>query len=336
MGVTAFGFLQAKPGEPKPLYAIFGDEAYLMRLARESVRTAVLGPDADSMAETVFPGDSARPVQVFDEARTLPFLAPRRLVVVENAEDFVSKYRKELETYAEHPARTGSIVLLVKSWPSNTRLAKIVEEKGLAIDCRAPREAEIPSFLANLAQARYKLKLPNDAGRLLLDLVGPEVGVLAAEIDKLATYVGKAPTITADDVAKMVDSGRVQEIWKALDALTVGKLPEALAILDKLLEANEPPIKILAGISISLLKVHHAGMLRVRKVSAPEAAREAGIQGFLVEKMVQQHSHLGPSRTAKLPHLLLQADLDLKGYSQLPPRAILERLFVTLGRPRAD
>jgi DNA polymerase-3 subunit delta len=32
----------------------------------------------------------------------------------------------------------------------------------------------------------------------------------------------------------------------------------------------------------------------------------------------------------------LQADLDLKGNSQLPPRTILERLVITLARPRQD
>lgn len=336
MGVTAFGFLQGKQSEPKPIYAIFGDEAYLMRLAREAVRVAVLGPDPDPMAETVYAGESAKPALVFDEVRTLPFLAPRRLVAVENAEDFVTKFRSELESFAANPPKTGTLVLLVKSWPSNTRLAKIVEEKGLSIDCRAPRDAELPAFLANFAMTRYKLKLPPDAGRLLLELVGPEVGLLAAELDKLATYVGKAPSITVDDVAKMVDAGRVEEIWAVIDAATVGKLPKALAILDRLLDSGEPPIKILAAVSSSLLKIHHAGVLRVRKVPAPEAARQAGIQGFLVDKMVQQHAHLGPSRTAKLPSLLLQADLDLKGYSQLPPRVILERLFVALGSPRPD
>jgi DNA polymerase-3 subunit delta len=34
--------------------------------------------------------------------------------------------------------------------------------------------------------------------------------------------------------------------------------------------------------------------------------------------------------------MLLRADLDLKGSWQLPPRTILEKLLVELGRPRRD
>ena len=37
-----------------------------------------------------------------------------------------------------------------------------------------------------------------------------------------------------------------------------------------------------------------------------------------------------------LPALLLQADLDMKGASALPPRVVLERLVVELAAPRQD
>ena len=50
----------------------------------------------------------------------------------------------------------------------------------------------------------------------------------------------------------------------------------------------------------------------------------------------QQHSHLGPSRVDKIPALLLQADLDLKGASILPARTILERLIIEFAGPRGD
>ena len=50
----------------------------------------------------------------------------------------------------------------------------------------------------------------------------------------------------------------------------------------------------------------------------------------------QQHAHLGPTRVDRLPALLLQTDLDLKGSSTLPPRAVLERLVVELAIPRED
>ena len=62
----------------------------------------------------------------------------RRLVVVEEADDFVSQYRPQLEDYVARPARSGVLVLDLKTFPSNTRLYKAVAADGLAVDCGAP------------------------------------------------------------------------------------------------------------------------------------------------------------------------------------------------------
>ena len=61
---------------------------------------------------------------VLDELRTVPFLSGRRVVVVRNADTFVSGNRGLLECYFESPCRTGVLVLVVESWPANTRLAR--------------------------------------------------------------------------------------------------------------------------------------------------------------------------------------------------------------------
>ncbi len=178
--------------------------------------------------------------------------------------------------------------------------------------------------------------LDDDAARLLLELVGPEVGLLVAEIEKLAVFVGTRARIRRDDVARMVGAGRIETIWKVLDAATTGRGNVALEHLDRLIAAGEYPVGLLAAMSVSLLKVHHAGRLRRARMKLEDACREAGIPHMAYEKTQQQHAHLGPRRVDQLPELLLQADLDLKGSSMLEPRAVLERLLVQLSGPRRD
>ncbi|MHC5543624.1 DNA polymerase III subunit delta, partial [Singulisphaera rosea] len=98
----------------------------------------------------------------------------------------------------------------------------------------------------------------------------------------------------------------------------------------------EPPVRLLAAISFSLRKVHHAGQLRRAGLDLKSACQKAGIFSNAVESTGLQHTHLGPRRVGQLPNLLLKADLDLKGSSMLPPRSILEKLLVQLSRPRED
>jgi DNA polymerase-3 subunit delta len=134
----------------------------------------------------------------------------------------------------------------------------------------------------------------------------------------------------------MVGSGRVEQIWTIIDDATTGKGSEALAELDHLLASGEHPIRILAGMTFPLAKIHHAGQLRRARVDLRDACQIAGIKPGGVEKTGRQHAHLGPARVDRLPGMLLQADLDLKGDSPLPPQAILERLLVQLARTRRD
>jgi DNA polymerase-3 subunit delta len=134
----------------------------------------------------------------------------------------------------------------------------------------------------------------------------------------------------------MVGAGRVETIWKALDAATTGQGGAALQLIDNLLGAGEIPVVMLAAMSASLVKVYHAGRLRAGRVSLEEACRVAGIPPFAVEKTGKQHAHLGPRRVDLLPATLLRSDLDLKGGTQLDPRVVLEILLARLSRPRTD
>jgi len=166
--------------------------------------------------------------------------------------------------------------------------------------------------------------------------VGAEAGILAAEVEKLAVYAGDSKRIERQDVAKLVGAGRVETIWKALDAATTGQGRVALEHLDNLLAAGEMPVLLLAAMSANLLKLHHAGRLRTARVNLDEACRLAGMPSFAVEKTRRQHAHLGPSRVDQLPAWLLRADLDLKGGSSLDPQVVLEQLLIRLALPRQD
>lgn len=334
----AIDFLKDPAKTPlKPLYAVFGDDAFLRRETLQQIEHLALPNADDDLSVSRFPGDSTPLANVMDELRTLPFFSKRRLVIVEAADPFVTAHRKELEAYADQPATSGVLVLSTKTWTSSTKLAKLVEKTGLAVECKGPQERMLLPWLIHLAQVRYKVQLDHAAAELLLDLVGPEVGLLVKDIEKLAVYVGDKAKIYRDDVARMVGAGRIESVWKTLEAATTGRAELALEHLDGLIAAGEHPVGLLSAMSVSLLKVHQAGRLRKhRRMELKEACSAVGIPPFAVEMTGRQHTHLGPSRVDRLPRLLLQADLDLKGSSPLPPRAILERLVVELSLPRVD
>lgn len=322
-----------------PVYAVYGTDHYLIRESIAAITRAVFPASDDEPAVTRYAGSQASLADVRDELFTLPFFSRRRLVIVEEADGFVTKHRKDLEAYVEKPSASGTLVIQVKQWTATTNLAKRVEKAGLAIECNALPEkqaAKVTSWLTQYAKSRCGAQLDPAAANLLVELVGLEIGILTAEVEKLAVYAGEAKRIERADVGRMVGAGRVETVWKALDAATTGQGQAALELLDNLLAAGEAPVMLLAALSASLLKVHHAGRLRRARLSLEEACRVAGIPPFAVNKTGEQHAHLGPRRVDLLPVTLLRADLDLKGGSSAEPRVVLERLVAGLSRPRSD
>lgn len=333
--------LLSESGRPaaRPVYAVYGSDHYLVRESIAAVVRAVFPGTDEDAAVTRYAGSQVTLADVRDELFTLPFFSKHRLVVVEEADTFVTKYRKGLEAYVDKPSTTGTLLLQVKQWTASTNLAKRVEKVGLAVDCNALPEkqaAKVVSWLTRYARTRSDAQLEPSAANLLVELVGLEIGILTAEVEKLAVYVGQAKRIERADVARMVGAGRVETVWKALDAATTGQARSALELLDNLLAAGEAPVMLLAAMSASLLKVHHAGRLRRARLALDEACRVAGIPPFAVTRTGEQHAHLGPTRVDQLPEILLRADLDLKGGSSAEPRVVLERLVAGLSRPRTD
>jgi DNA polymerase III subunit delta len=335
--MNALDWLRAPNREAiRSVCVVFGDDAFLVR---ESIRAfgRVLFPDQEEDAGiTRFAGPTAALAAVLDEVRTLPFFSKRRLVLVEDADPFVTKHRKELEAYTEKPHESGTLLLQTKQWTATTNLAKMVEKVGLPIDCSSPKEADLVPWISQIASARWGTQLEPAEARLLLELVGPESGILVSELEKLSVYAGESKRIDRKDILKLVGSGRVETIWKTLDAALGGQVRLALEHLETLMAAGEEPVGLLAAMSASLLKLHFAGHFRAARLDVDEACRLAGIPSFAVEKTRKQHAHLGPGRVDRLPATLQRADLDLKGGSTLSPRVILEKLLIGLALPRTD
>ena len=322
---------------PKPVCVAFGDEAFLRGHVLARIRAAVLTGDDGDFSLSVFEGPKASLAEVLDCLATLAmFGGGLRLVIVEDADKFVTRYRGELEDYVSRPAAGGILALTLKSWPANTRLYKAVAASGLAIDCSAPTPARLARWLVSWSRQAHGIELQNSAAEQLIEMVGPELGLLDQEISRLALTTEPGGKITAATVEKAVGSWRAKTTWNMLDAALEGKARDAMVQLDRLLLAGENPIAVLAQISATLRRFAAATRLVLQAEQAGRRAglratlEEAGFKPFVLKKAEQQLRQLGRHRGQQLYGWLLEADLDLKGNSSVQPRLILERLILRL------
>jgi DNA polymerase-3 subunit delta len=113
-----------------------------------------------------------------------------------------------------------------------------------------------------------------------------------------------------------------------------GLTGEALAFLDRLLDRGQDPILFLAALSYRMRQLAQVNRLSAQGVGLDDAFSRVGVPPFARRDCEQQMRHLGRRRLDRSYDMLLEADLGMKGGSQLPPRVILERLVVRLARAK--
>jgi DNA polymerase-3 subunit delta len=234
-------------------------------------------------------------------------------------------------------------------------LFKSLGESGLQIDCKAPASAALVKWLGKWAKKKYSAQLEAEAAEQMLELVGPEMGLLDQELAKLALVVKGAASepgtatsggkITAMLVRDTVGGGRAKSVWDMLDLAADGHAAEAIVELDRLLAAGDHPVAILGPMAASLRRFASAARYfeqaeqNRQRTTLRHALEQAGVKTWpaAMEKAERQLRQLGRRRAAQLYRRLLDADLALKGSSSSGDRArlVLEQLIVGLSTQTA-
>jgi DNA polymerase-3 subunit delta len=236
---------------------------------------------------------------------------------------------------AEKPDVTGVLVLDVTTWAGTTKLARMTPDNWL-ITCKAPAVHLLPQWAVRWCAEQHGKQLSAGAAKLLVDLVGSEMGLLDQELAKLAVYAGNADKIDVRDVDELVGRRRAENTWRIFDFIGTGQAREALDLLQKLLDQGEDPLRLLGAFSSQLRQLAKVTRLSAQGVTLKDAMNRGGVPGYRAAQdgADQLLRHLGRRRLDRLYDWLLETDLGMKGGSQLPPRILLERLVIRLARPR--
>ncbi|GAI31070.1 unnamed protein product, partial [marine sediment metagenome] len=212
----------------KPIYIIAGKEASLVNAECEKLLEKLLEPQQRMTG--LFNADPAQvsASEVLDELRTLPFLTERRVVLVKNADKFVSENRELLEKYFDNPCPTGVLILTVTSWDSRTKLAKKLPGVGKLLSVTQPKPWQLPGRLIKYAGDAHDKNLTTDAAELLIELTGDSLPRLYSEIDKLALFAHTEKAITARHVELLIGHNRFYNCFAVIDACLAGNTAKAV------------------------------------------------------------------------------------------------------------
>ena len=275
-----------------------GSERYLIdRAAAAAVEAARAGLTLEFNFEDL-QADRLGADAFIEKAGTLPFIDPRRVLVLREWNLLIGKRPKtgEVERAAEVVAAlpdAADLILIVHALvPPTNPIYKVIasaeRQKRARIDrFEPPRPSERGGWLRKLDQERG-LTITPPAVRLLLQRVDPDLALIDQEIVKLALYVFPATRIDDAAVSALGSESREDEIFALTDALGRGRPGEASVVLQGLLDAGTEPTYLLY-----LLAQHWRRLLQARaaqdKGISLSALQARGLDHpFVVEKAYRQ------------------------------------------------
>lgn len=243
-----------------PVNAVFGDEPFLKRQAVEGIVARALRDDPDSLGPTRVDGDTAELADALDELQTPSLLGGGRVVIVEEADAFITRYRKQLEAYCSKPAQGACLVLVCRSLPRTTRLYKqIAAVRGELFECAVPKGRQVAAWILQRSRQSYSKAIDGDAVGRLRDLVGSGLEALDNELAKLAVYTGARPAITLEDVETLVGLRREEAVFRVTDAMSAGDPAGALKAWEHVLATDRAaPMRAIGGLASAVRRLLEA------------------------------------------------------------------------------
>ena len=339
MGVVAtLEFLQRSKDFPIPPFCVvFGTESFLRAEAVAKLRSLILSDEDSEFSFSRFDGNTATFRDVLQETCTMVmFGVGKRLVLVEQADNFISQNKENLIDYIDEPSKSGVLVLQLGTFPSNLTLYKKASSHGLILDCKPPSRKETIAWLVQRSTKKCGLNITRDDAETFIELIGDDLGALDQELHRLALLSPPNGQIDANFIQNNVGGWRQKKVWDLVDATLDGRTSDALQQLEKLLEAGEVPIAILAQMAATIRKLSAATQIFLEaeslspKMEVGAALDRVGVKPFVKAKYAEQLKRVGSIRGKRLSELLLQTDYELKGGSKSDPRHILERFIVQI------
>ncbi len=308
---------------PRPIYALVGSDSFaqLQRLA--AILKMLPGAQRADLD-----GERAELADLLDELRSFAMFGGNKVVVLQNADAFLTRFREQMEDYAANPSSNATLILRLSSLPSNQRIYKAIAKVGQIDDCEAPKD--LASWIVQHGRSAHQLTVSPDAARLLADLIGSDLGRLDSELAKLA-LTANSGRVGIDEITAGVSFQREREMSEMTNALAAGRTADALKRWRQLVQTDSSAqFRAVAWLAIWLSNVRKA--LSMKKSGMNPFAIAQALRLWpreMQQPFFQTAASMGETGTARAIDLL--ADIDRQNKSGVgDPATNIERFIISL------
>ena len=298
------------------IFFFYGNDEFAVRKQAEKFGAMFSDPTTADMNTSRLDARTTNENELTNAVGAMPFLAPQRLVILEN----VSKKYTGLEGHKK-------FVAFLETVPESTKLVLIdpdeIKERDVAAHWLVkwtvkagakaksqgfmlPRQREMPGWIAAETKRQGGQIEPAAAARLA-EMTGEETRQAAQEITKLLTYVNYAHAIGIEDVEAVSIVTATVDVFELVDALGAQNAKLAQKLFHRLLEEKD------AFETFGMIVRQFRLLLIAREVideggALPDVTEALGLHPFVAEKAFKQARAFSMETLESIYHRLLAMD----------------------------
>ena len=298
------------------IFFFYGNDEFAVRKQANKFGAMFSDPTTADMNTSRLDARTTNENELTNAVGAMPFLAPQRLVILEN----VSKKYTGLEGHKK-------FVAFLETVPESTKLVLVdpdeIKERDVAAHWLVkwtvkaggkaksqgfmlPRQREMPGWIVAETKRQGGQIEPTAAARLA-EMTGEETRQAAQEITKLLTYVNYAHAIGIEDVEAVSIVTATVDVFELVDALGAQNAKLAQKLFHRLLEEKD------AFETFGMIVRQFRLLLIAREVIdeggiLPEVTEALGLHPYVAEKAFKQARAFSMETLESIYHRLLVMD----------------------------
>ena len=312
------------------LHVLFGEDDFSLRHALDEIKKSIGDATALMTNTTVFDGKTVTPEQLRAACEAMPFLAEKRLVIVEG---LLEKFETKTKNGKKKPTRQATkveehlaLAAALKNLPPFTELVltggKISDRNPLLQELiKIAKVKTFPLLKGNqlsqwierrVASQSKNKKISPKAVVLMVRLVGSDLWTMSNEVDKLILFTGER-SIEEADVQAVVSNAQEARIFDMVDAIIEQRVGPAQELLQQLFKQGMVPVQVLTMISRQVRIIYQVKEMRAAGRQRGEIKSKLGLTSdFVLRKAWEQADKYSPLRIRDVYHQLLDTDISIK------------------------
>ncbi len=244
---------------------------------------------------------------------SIPFLADKRLIIVNDLLSNNPPYLEDLIIYISHlPETTRLVFVETKPLADSHPLVKLAEKSshGYVKLFSRPEGSGLDRWIRERVKTAGGQIAPR-AVHLLAINIGNDLTTLDNEIEKLILYKGQQ-TIEPDDVSLLCPYLAEASIFEMVDAIGSRHGRSAARLLKSKLDEGTDPFFLFGMLTRQFRLLIQVKELAGQGFSPQEMARDLNIHGFVATKLLQQSHNFTLPQLEQVYEHLLEVDVGVK------------------------